>query len=136
MQLKTAGKVSGQLLAETDLFFSPEIHRRPDFSWLTHAQTNNLTNEGAIEIPAFVIEVISTRDAAQKIVDKMRHYRAAGVQVVWLIYPTQKEVHVFSGHNLESMTVCMGEKICTAAPVLPAFSFPANDIFKKAEESI
>jgi len=134
MRLKTAGKVTGQLLAETDLFFFPEIHRRPDFAWLTHTQANNLSNEGAIEIPAFVIEVISTRDAAQKIVDKMRHYRTAGVQVVWLIYPIQKEVHVYSSQNLESMTVCMGEKICSADPVLPAFAFPVSDIFKKAEE--
>ncbi len=134
MHLKTAGAVSGQLLAETDLFFFPEVHRRPDFAWLTHLQANNLSIQGTIEIPAFVIEVISTYDAAQKIVDKMTDYRAAGVQVVWLIYPIQQQVHVYSGHNLESMRVCMGEKICSADPVLPAFAFPVSDIFKKAEE--
>lgn len=134
MRLKTAGVVSGQLLAETDLFFFPQVHRRPDFAWLTHLQANNLTIEGAIEIPVFVIEVISTYDAAQKIVDKMSDYRAAGVQVVWLIYPIQQQVHVYSGHNLESMSVCMGEKICSADPVLPAFAFPVSDIFKKAAE--
>ncbi len=134
MRLKTAGTVSGQLLAETDLFFFPEVHRRPDFAWLTHLQANNLASAGAIEIPAFLIEVISTYDAAQKIVDKMTDYRAAGVQVVWLIYPIQQQVHVYNGHNLESMSVCMGEKICSADPVLSAFAFPASDIFKKAEE--
>jgi len=126
-------KIHGELLAEPDLFFFPEVHRRPDLAWLTNAQIDHLANDGVIEIPAFIIEVISTRDAAQKIVDKMRHYRTAGVQVVWLIYPTQQEVHVYSGHNLESMTVCMGEKICSADPVLPAFSFPVSEIFKKSE---
>ncbi len=130
-----AGKVHGELLAEPDLFFAHELHRRPDLAWLTNAQIDNLTNEGAIEIPAFVIEVISTHDAAQRIVDKMRHYRAAGVQVVWLIYPNQKEVHVYGGQNLENMTVCTGEKICSAAPVLPALAFPVSDIFKKATEA-
>ena len=130
-----AGKMHGELLAEPDLFFFPEVHRRPDFAWLTNPQIDRLAQEGAIEIPAFVIEVISTRDAAQKIVDKMRHYRTAGVQVVWLIYPIQKEVHVYSSQNLESMTVCMGEKICSADPVLPAFAFPVSDIFKKSTET-
>ncbi|MDO8366568.1 MAG: Uma2 family endonuclease [Saprospiraceae bacterium] len=129
-----ADKVHGELLAEPDLFFFPEVHRCPDLAWLTNPQIDRLAQEGTIEIPAFVIEVISTRDAAQKIVDKMRHYRTAGVQVVWLIYPIQKEVHVYSSQNLESMTVCMGEKICSAAPALPAFAFPVSDIFKKATE--
>lgn len=131
MRLKNEEKVVGQLLAETDLFFSPNIHRRPDFAWLTHAQVNRLSEEGVIEIPAFVIEVISTRDAALKLVDKMRHYRTAGVQVVWLIYPQQQEVHVYGGNNLEQMTVCTGEKTCSAAPALPNFAFPTSDIFKK-----
>lgn len=129
MRLKTEGKVEGQLLAETDLFFFPEVHRRPDFSWLTHEQTKRLTQPGAIEIPAFVIEVISTHDAARKLVDKMRHYRTAGVQVVWLIYPAQQEVHVYGGPDLEQMVVRTGEKICSAAPVMPAFAFPVHDIF-------
>lgn len=75
------GKIHGELLAEPDLFLFPEVHRRPDLAWLTNAQIDHLSEDGVIEIPAFIIEVISTRDAAQKIVDKMRHYRAAGVQV-------------------------------------------------------
>ncbi len=129
MEMKTAGKVDGQLLAETGLFFFPEVHRRPDFAWLTHEQTKRLAQPDTIEIPAFVIEVISTRDAVVKLVDKMRHYRAAGVQVVWLIYPAQQEVHVYGGPDLEQMVVRTGDKICSAAPVLPAFAFPANDIF-------
>ena len=134
MRLKTTGKVSGQLLPETDLFFFQDVHRRPDFAWLTHQQVNNLTREQAIEIPAFIIEVISTYDAAQKIVDKMRDYRAAGVQVLWLIFPIQQEVHVYSGLHLESMTVCTGEKICSAAPALPEFSFPVSALFQKSAE--
>lgn len=135
MRLKSAGKVTGQLMAETDLLFSPKIHRRPDFAWLTHAQAVGLAERrDAIEVPAFVIEVVSGHDAAQKIADKMSQYRAAGVQVVWHIYPIQQEVHVYSGENLESMTVCAGEKVCSAAPALPEFAFATAEIFKKTED--
>lgn len=129
--LLNAGQVNGELLAEADLFFSREIHRRPDMAWLTNLQVDRLATEGAIEIPAFIIEVISTNDAAQKIVDKMRQYREAGVQVVWLVYPAQQEVHVYAGAHLDRMTVCIGETICSAAPVLPGFAASVQDVFKK-----
>lgn len=131
MRLKTEKKVNGQLLAETDRFFFPGIHKRPDFSWLTQQQTTRLSEKGIIEIPAFVIEVVSGNDLAQKLAEKMKIYRSAGVQVVWQIYPEQQEVHVYSGPDLENMTVCAGEKICSAAPVLPGFAFPANAVFSK-----
>ncbi len=131
MRLKVAGKVTGQLLAEPDLFFAFKILRRPDFAWLTSDQVNNLAKEGVIEIPAFVIEIVSTHDVALKLVDKMTHYRQAGVQVVWHIYPNQQEVHVYSGENLSSMSVCTGEKICSAAPVLPDFAVKTQEVFQK-----
>ncbi len=35
MRLSTEGKVSGQLLAEADLFFAENLHRRPNMAWLT-----------------------------------------------------------------------------------------------------
>ena len=58
----------------------------------------------------------------------MKNYRDAGVKVVWQIYPDLKEVHVYHG---EDSTICSGEKICSAAPVLPDFSIPAKLLFKK-----
>lgn len=131
MRLKFAGQISGQLLAEPELFFTPETYRRPDFAWLTQTQTGRLTEKGAIEIPAFVIEVISNNDAAQKVAEKMQLYRITGVQVVWLLFPNQEEVHVYAGQNLEQMTVCYGDKICSAAPALPAFDVPAIEIFQQ-----
>lgn len=130
MVLKAAKKVTGQLLAETDLFFFPGVHKRLDFAWLTQEQTARLSEKGVIEIPAFVIEVVSGNDLAQKLAEKMKIYRKAGVQVVWQIFPNQQEVHVYSGAELENMTVCAGEKICPAAPALPGFAFAASDVFK------
>lgn len=130
-QLLLQDKIKGELLAETDLFFLPGIHKRPDLAWLTNVQINRLSEKGVIEIPAFVIEVVSGNDLAQKLAEKMKIYREAGVQVVWQIYPEQQEVHVYTGPDLENMTVCAGEKICSAAPVLPGFAFPANAVFTK-----
>lgn len=132
-QLLLQNKLEGELLAETDLFFFPEVHKRPDLAWLTNGQIDRLSVRGVIEIPAFVIEVVSGNDLAQKLADKMTVYRKAGVQVVWQIFPNQQEVHVYAGPKLENMTVCTGEKMCSAAPALPGFVFPANALFEKEE---
>jgi hypothetical protein len=53
------------------------------------------------------------------------------VQVVWHIFPLLEEIHVYSNEDLNSMTICKGETICTAAPLLPNFYLSAADIFKK-----
>lgn len=121
--------VVGELLAEPDLLLFEGHMRRPDMAWLTNEQIENLANEGAIEVPAFVIEVISNSDAASKVAKKMVDYRAAGVQVVWHIYPNLQEVHVYSGEKLGQMTVCTGSKICSAAPALPKFEATVDAVF-------
>ncbi len=128
-RLLFSGKVSGQLLAEPNLFFNPETHKHPDFAWLTDAQVDRLAQKGAIEIPGFLIEVVSNNDVAQKLMDKMHVYRSAGVKVVWLIFPKQEEIHVYAGQNFGQMTVCSGEKTCSADPALPGFAFEAKAVF-------
>lgn len=129
MRLKYEGKVAGQLLAESDLFFKDK-HRRPYICWLTQAQVINLS-EKKPETPDFAIEVISDSDVLVRVVTKMQDYRAAGVKTVWHIFPEQKEVHVYSGKNLDEMIVQRGSKICSAMLGLVEFKIPVEEIFKK-----
>jgi hypothetical protein len=79
----------------------------------------------------FIIEIISEKNPINHIFCKMQNYRAAGVQVVWLIFPNLREVHVFSGDSLIDMRVCLGDALCSAAPVLPDFIISVVDILKK-----
>ncbi|MEK7255740.1 MAG: Uma2 family endonuclease [Bacteroidota bacterium] len=123
------GKAHGELISEGDTFFLSH-HRRPDIAWFSEEQIDK-TVQGIKPLPRFVIEVISTHDKAIKVAKKMQDYRAAGVEVVWKIFPDTEEVEVCSGDQLKEIKVCFGEDLCSAAPVLPAFVLPANDIFKK-----
>lgn len=134
-QLLNEGRAHGDLISEPDLFFLTN-HRRPDICWLTDEQIYALANPEAYEVPAFVIEVISSNDQVNKVKKKMLDYRDAGVKVVWHVLPKYQEVEVYSGKNLENMTVCSGEKTCSAAPALPAFQLPANAIFNKPEQPV
>jgi Uma2 family endonuclease len=128
-KLLVAGHITGGFEAEIDTFFLAKIHRRPDIAYFSEEQEAKMALEGN-QVPEFVIEIISTHDQMNRSVKKMKNYRDAGVKVVWHIYPEQEEVHVYSGDNLDTMLVCMGARICSAAPVLINFALTANDVFK------
>lgn len=130
--LYAAGKTTGSFESEIDAFFLPKIHRRPDVSFYDYRQLLNIAN-GQQEVPEFVIEIISTNDQVNRLVKKMQNYRDAGVRVVWQIYPEAREIHVYSSEGLMEMTVCKGQRICSAAPVLPDFQLSADAVFQLPE---
>lgn len=124
----TALNVGGLLIAEGDNFFSGQ-HRRPDIAYYTHEQIRLAQNDAANKVvPQFVIEVISTNDQINKAVEKMKNYRAAEVPIVWQIFPIQHEIHVYRG---KQMTVCVGDDICSAEPVISGFKMTVNEGLKK-----
>ena len=128
-QLIKTNQVTGYLESEFNLFFGVDANRKPDIFYFTEEQAD-AASLGENPIPEFIIEVISTTDQLNYMVDKMNDYRAAGVKVVWHIFTSKNEVHVYTGTNLTSMTVCKGETVCSAAPVLPVFNLSVSDIFK------
>jgi len=52
------------------------------------------------------------------------------VQVIWHLYPELEEVHIYHG---KQVTICSGDDLCSAAPVLPAFELSVAAIFQKPE---
>lgn len=129
ISLLNAGKTTGKLVAEADLFFINK-HRRPDLCWITKKQFVSLAN-GNNDVPSFIIEVVSKNDISENLNDKMDDYRAAGVQIVWQIFPANKQVHVYSGERLKEMHVFTEDEVCSAAPALPDFKISVNQIFEK-----
>lgn len=130
-QLRIKKKITGQLIAEGDIFFGKN-HRRPDMAYLNAEQITQMAH-GQTAVPAFVIKVISTNDQINLLHKKMRDYRHAGVQVVWHILPELEEVHVFTGDGLRQSTICRDDDWCSAEPVLPEYKMKVSDLFKVAE---
>lgn len=118
-------RLDGELIAEGDTFFAGN-HRRPDIAYYTNAQIRTAKN-GTPVVPDFVVEIISKQDQIEKVEQKMEDYTAAGVSVIWLIFPTLKKVHVYRGRHME---VCKGTDRCSAEPVIPGFVLPAQQIFE------
>jgi len=118
-------RIDGDLIAEGDTFFAGN-HRRPDIAYYTKAQLHAARLNEDVH-PDFLIEIISHNDQIIKVLQKMVDYRAAGVKVIWHIFPQQQEVHVYNG---KQMTVCTGDDICSAEMVIEGFALPVKDIFK------
>ena len=117
----------GIFIAEGDNFFAGN-HRRPDIAYYTHEEIRLAQDDKNEAIPQFVIEVISTNDQMNKVVKKMKNYREAAVPIIWHIFPNQNEIHVYQGKH---MTICVGDDICSAEPVIQGFKISVNDVLKK-----
>ncbi len=122
--LKVANSSLGKLYPEINAWFGI-AYRRPDVAYFTGQQIKLSREEN--QIPQFVIEVISNNDQINKASEKLIDYRNAKVAIVWFIYPKTKEVHVYRG---KQMTICSGDDICSAEPVIPGFLIPASKVFE------
>lgn len=126
--LKETSSLKGELTAETDIFLDTAVHRRPDVAYFTDAQIAAAI-ENPVQVPRFVIEVISPTDNANKVNKKVRIYFEKGVQVVWHIFPELKEVHVYE--SATRIRIVRGEELCSAESAVTGFVLSADDIFKK-----
>jgi Uma2 family endonuclease len=126
-QKTEASKTGGGLITETDMLTTPNQLRRPDISFYTGEQ-RRLMKLGENQIAPWVAEVISPSDNANKINSKLDEYFLAGVQVVWHIFPESKQVYVYT--SPESVTICRGQTVCSAAPALPDLTISADALFE------
>ena len=125
-QKTEASKTGGGLITETDMLTTSNQLRRPDISFYTGEQ-RRLMKQGENQIAPWVAEVISPSDNANKINSKLDEYFLAGVQVVWHIFPESKQVYVYT--SPESVTICRGQTVCSAAPALPDLVISAEVLF-------
>ncbi len=116
----------GRLVMETDMDTSPEQLRRPDMAYYTAEQLPKMW-AGENQVAPWVCEVISPTDRAEDINTKLVEYFAAGVQVVWHIFPHSQKVDVYT--SPEQVTICRGKTMCSGAPALADFEIRAEELF-------
>lgn len=119
-------KDGGLFVPEGDMYTSKTQYRIPDLAIYYASQELDLINNKN-QIAPWVGEIISPTDVAERINTKLIEYFAAGVKVVWHIYPASEQVHVFT--SLDDITICRGKRICSAKPALEDFEISADAIF-------
>lgn len=115
-----------RIMAEADCYFSGlEAYRRPDAAYLTREQIRYPNT--APEAPALVIEVSSPSNSDLRNKKKILEYLAAGVQMVWYIYPQIRQVWIHTSPS--SVTICREDAVCQADPVVPELRISVPEIF-------
>lgn len=121
-------RLGGRLLPETDVWVSPLQMRVPDLAFFTRDDIR-IVDEDKEPIPAFVVELISPTDRADKVEQKVHEYFQAGVQVVWHIHPALQMVRTFT--SLNTSTAYFDGDTFDASPVLPDLRFSVQELFSR-----
>lgn len=120
--------VGGILTTEIETWTSDIKWRKPDMAYFTKSQIA-IASEKINTIPPFVIEFVSKNDDINDVLDKNLEYFRAGVQVVWWLFPKQKQVHVYTSRR--DVVICENNMYCSAEAAVPYFSLTVDAIFKK-----
>ncbi|MCU0346338.1 MAG: Uma2 family endonuclease [Saprospiraceae bacterium] len=115
----------GNLFVEIEMLTKPDQIRKPDICYRSAKQIM----DGDFSPSEFVVEVISPNDKIEKVKDKLREYFAAGVKVVWHVFPVQQEVEVYT--SARRSEVFSGADMVSAAPAIPDFQLKVDEVFKK-----
>lgn len=109
---------------------APDVVRAPDEAFVSAAKlaSHPPPQEGFWEVaPDLAVEVVSPNDTADEIGGKVADYLVAGVQLIWIIYPRLKQVHVYMAGT--DPRVLSGDDVLIGEPLLPDFRLPIRDLW-------
>jgi Uma2 family endonuclease len=127
----------GQPVAEM-LFRLPvngSRNRRTDVAFVSYARWPKdrpvpLRDNAWDVVPDVAVEVISPTDLAEEVLQKVVEYFQANVQLVWVVYPSQRLVYVYTSPTQVRILTPADELEGGAA--LPGFRLPVANLFPEA----
>lgn len=121
----------GDVLA-TDTGFTlergPDTVRAPDAAFVQAARVPEQDRGFAELAPDLVAEVVSPNDTAAEVTEKALMWIAAGVRLVWVVYPDQRVVAVHRPGG--SVTILGEDAVLDGEDVLPGFALPLAELFR------
>ncbi|MGL6097497.1 MAG: Uma2 family endonuclease [Fimbriiglobus sp.] len=113
----------------------PERTRKADTSvvLLDRMPPAAYADEGhCVTVPDLVVEVISPNDKAVDVEHKIGEWLAAGVKLLWEVYPNTRTVHVYREDG--PFAFLRAAAMLTAPDLLPGFAVPVADLFRRPGE--
>jgi Uma2 family endonuclease len=109
---------------------NPDLLRAPDIAYIFpfDAITDSEQQGFRTQPPMLAAEVVSDSDTPIKMTEKVMQYLEAGVAVVWVIYPTTRQIVVHTADN-SPKTLDVGE-ILQDSEVLPGFLLALSWLFR------
>jgi Uma2 family endonuclease len=114
----------------------------PDVSYIAPGRLEATSGDETYEhiAPDWVIEIASPSQSRKELLEKVRVYLAAGVKLVWLVWPAPQFIEVWQGNDATIATAQQGaitrsavftaNDTITGTDVLPDFACTLTDIFE------
>ena len=129
----------GQAFLEILFDLRPGVDRsrRPDLAFVSARKwpvnRRPPSGESWAMIPDLAVEVVSPSNSAAQVLGKVREYLQAGVQLVWIVYPTAGEIHVFDARNPSVLARLQMGDVLNAESLIPGFELPLATLFGEGE---
>jgi Uma2 family endonuclease len=109
--------------------------RRPDVAFVSFDRWSMQRRIPRAEawgvVPNLAVEVVSRTDSGNYIVDKVAYYFQAGVERVWVLFPSQAQVYTYDSPT--SVRILTRRDESSGDPILPHFRLPLVELFEDAE---
>lgn len=112
-------------------FGDPDTLRRADVSFVRVGRfPGEEVPEGYVELcPDLAVEVISPRNFAYQVQEKIRLYIEAGVRLIWVVYPNTEQVQVYDATGF--VAELEKDELIAGGDAVPGFSARVSDFFKQ-----
>ncbi|HMF35930.1 MAG TPA: Uma2 family endonuclease [Isosphaeraceae bacterium] len=118
------------------IIVAEDMQRRPDVAFVSLARWpyNRRVPDVPVwdMVPDLAIEVISSSDMMSAVLRKVHDYFKAGVARVWVVYPEQAEVYIYSTPS-QIEVVGIGQEL-DGGNLLPGFRLPVAVLFEDEPE--
>ena len=99
----------------------------PDAAYISKQRLPEIPDQEVPIPPDLAVEVKSPSDSKRKMRQKAEKYLAFGTRLVWLVFPHEQLVEIYTPDQ-DVLTIGI-DGVLDGADVLPGFSLPVRDIF-------
>jgi len=130
----------GQVFCEVLFDLRPSVDRsyRPDLAFVSAEKWPVNRRGPQVEswpiVPDLAVEVISASNPGGVVLLKARDYLKAGVRLVWMIYPSAEEIHVFDARTPATVSRLQPGDVLRGEEVVPGFELPLSMLFGPGDE--
>ncbi len=125
---KQLGMVSSNAAFVFDRIKDPNSARRPDVAFVSKSRLVGVDYNDAFPFPPdLAVEVVSRTDVWFEVSNKTVEYKEAGVPLVWVIFPPEQQVFVYSAGQKVKMLLADDE--LDGSDVIPGFKLKVSALF-------
>jgi Uma2 family endonuclease len=128
----------GRVVQEMIFDLRPQVNRerRPDVAFVSFERWERdrriPRTRSWVVIPDLAVEIVSLTNTADNVAEKVQEYFQVGVRQVWVVYPRQAWVYVYT--STTSVRVLVPGDELDGGNVLPGLRLSVRDLFDKAGE--